>query len=750
MAKFCIDKPVAEKLKEAVKNKEIDIAKLYTSTSSERRAVFAKYTSNDLAQHINAAFERAMLSNQKNAIQKWAEAVFKSKENNPIAYEAIQTRIKDLDKIGVLDPVSQDAFLADLVAEKLGITVSLEEAKEIHRRAESLQKAFEKPTDEFGLPDMEYWVERKAMDKYLNSLNPSSVASVFFSIFTRGNMLLSVKSSALNILSNTEQGIMQAFERRLSSNQYTGLNNDLAKGFAKKVVQIYRKSGYDPTRMENLAVGQRRLGEEIIHSEGPGVVRKAGRFYEDLVFKNMMGLPDVVFSAVSFADSVNLASSKIALKEGLTGAQAKARAKEIFQDATSITPKTVEGEIVRSQAIANAQVATWTNESTLSEYGMAIRRALNKATGSIRLGDNLMAFVKTPANLVQFNIEAAGGGFIKIAYKLPEAIRQMGEGNPAPMREVERLAIRGGMGILTALALAFAFKPEDFVGEYDYLNPSEKDLAKLKNATYNAVKINGKWVSLDYLGGLAAPFVGIMYARKYGKNPFDGVYQYTRGVTGQLLKTPGLREIGDLVENVHRNIKRGELTATAKGLGDDTVSFIRARTIPAIVNDIAKGMDDIERSTGGLAIDRLKSGIPGLREKLPALINQITGEAVQSEGFVSTLLFGSRVKTANENKLLTEIDRLFGAGAGPAVTDIERASPRVKELREQIGDQKYAEALALYGHTYGTMASSLIEMPVYQIVPDETKKDFLNKIRDKSIEYTLISFGYKKQTKKKE
>ena len=62
-----------------------------------------------------------------------------------------------------------------------------------------------------------------------------------------------------------------------------------------------------------------------------------------------------------------------------------------------------------------------------------------------------------------------------------------------------------------------------------------------------------------------------------------------------------------------------------------TVDFIKARTIPSIVNDLAQAIDDYERNAYGSVIDSIKSNIPIVREDLPKKFSNITGQAVKSE-----------------------------------------------------------------------------------------------------------------------
>ena len=272
---------------------------------------------------------------------------------------------------------------------RLGATITAQEASTIADKATKLQE-LAKDTSKFGTPTIEYFEARKDMENYLESLNPSSRLKVLTSIIGRASMLASFKSPLLNIESNTIQAFLTGAERRINSRSFSGSNNSYAGEYIKFVNEVYKKSGYDISRMRTISGEQTVRGENIITSEGSGTIRRAGRFYEDIVFKGLMGAPDVAFSSVHFADSANLTSSKLADSMGLKGKAKKDKALAIFKDATSIDPKTPEGRKVREQAIADAEYATYTNESHLSNIALGIRKLLNIATGDVRLGDQMM------------------------------------------------------------------------------------------------------------------------------------------------------------------------------------------------------------------------------------------------------------------------------------------------------------------------------------------------------------------------
>ncbi len=742
MAKSCIPKAVVEKMKQAIRDGDINIKELYDMRSSlERRQVFESFTSSELAQDINASFEKAIVSKQKDALRKFVENTFNPKQKTEKNYANVVNRINELDKLGVLNDSNADNYLSDLIADVMGVSLTTQEIKGISEKANNLEELFNKPTDD-GIPPIEYWEARKKMDDYIASLTPSSNLRVLTSTIGRGSMLFSIKSPLVNIESNTVNAIVQAVEKRVASNNYKGLNGDFALNYIKKVNDIYQKSGYDISRMESITTNQRRLGEEVTSSQGEGPIRKVGQFYDDIVFKQLMGAPDVAFSSFAFADSADLASTKIAQQMGLEGDGAKATALEIFKDATKIKPDTVSGEIVRAQAIADAKYATWTNDGGYGDMAMSIRTAINNATGDIRLGDQLMPFIKTPANVIQAGVDAAGVGAFRGFLKLPEAKKAMLEGNGEPMKEVVRLFIRSGLGLTLATVLSFMFDPEDFIGEYDILSAKERDSARIKNAPYNSIKIGDKYISLDYFGPLASAFVGIMYGRKYGKDIPSSLFQYARGAGTQALKFPGLREFSGIIQDINNSAQKGDLGDITQGLTDDAIGYIRSRTIPAIVNDFARGSDAFERVADG-GVDRAKAGIPGLRETLPKKINQITGEPKKSEGFLSTMLFGSRIKKADESKIVTEFKTLSNAGYAPVASDIT-TSGRMKELKSQLDDKTFQQALEFYWKEYSKEVLQKLGSVSYIKSDNDKKKKELDKIRGEAVDKTLRKFNYKK------
>lgn len=750
MAVFCIPKHTAAKLKEAAAKGEINIKSLYEMDSKTRNEFWNQYVNKETAQFINAGFEKAVLDEQQSSLENWVKNTFSIKDK--AKKKDIIDRIGELSQSGALSPESAENFLSDLVAEKLGVTVSAEEAQEIDRRSREIQDAFTKPVDEFGLPDIEYFKKREEMNKYLQSLMPSNRLKVATSTIGRGTMLFSIKSPIVNIVGNTVQQLENRMEKRISNNSYEGkVDKKLMKAYIKKASLIYKKTGFDITRLNSYSDGRRILGEDIVHSEGKGLVRKIGRFYEDAVFKQLLSAPDVYFSSITFADTANIGATKLAKEEGLKGSEMVTRANEIFKDATSIVPQTIQGEYLRETAIADALVATFQNDTNYSSLALGIRKLFNMVSGDLRIGDQIMPFVKTPANVIGMTLDAGGVGLIKGVYKLPAAVKEMKAGNPELMRQVAKDFTRAGLGMSIAFIISSLFDPEDFIGRYP-TSQSEQELLTTKKARENSLRIGGKWVSLDYFGFLGGPLVGFLYAKKYGDGFLNDLYSYGSGLLLQSANIPGFEQIKDLTTDISRlKPEEGEgITETFKKFKTSAIDYLRARTVPAFVNDIAKATDTAEREVDSKKPwEKIKSGIPGLRQTLKEK-QDVFGAVIKGEPWWSVMLFGSRVQTARDNKIVSEISRLNDAGFIPTISRPEKsANSRMAQLKTQLGNDKFYEANSYFRNKYMTGVDRLIDKGSYKRLSDEDKKKAIDKIREDAIDSTLLKYHYKKPKKVK-
>jgi len=638
------------------------------------------------------------------------------------------------------------SILEEFVTDKLGISVSKSEVEAIRVRAEKIDVAQQKLGDDLGNPtkvqeNIDFFKAKREMENYLLSHDPAPKLRVLTGTIGRGMMLASVKSPILNIGSNLEAGFTEALARRLSGGGVKGADNKLAIDYLKMANKVYQETGYDISRMTDLkdsgSMGERVLGQTV-HSQGAGATRKVGRVVEDIVFKQLMGAPDVAFSSAHFADSVNTGALKMTKGD-------KAAAKELMTDAMRIQPTTPEGEILRAQGVLDAQVATWTNDTWASKFSEATRKVINDLSGDLRAGDYLLPFIKTPSNVVATGLDYAGLGVLKALGKTYKAFKTGELKNPEYIRSISKDLVRSGLGVAGAVVIAGTLGKDDFVGAYD---PKRSQIEALRNSNTNSIRVGDKWISTDWLGPLSVPVTAIMYARKYGKDTKDKPLQYLYGMGSAVTKLPVIQEIADTYKTYQYN-----KVQTAEELGDSLAEYVvgeaKSRLVPSIVSDVAKAVDPQVRDTSGgtLGSNKIKAGIPFVSKTLPAKTD-VFGTPIKGENAISDILFGARVKTDKETAVVKEVARVSDTlDTGVTFTDWSKSSSKtLAQFKEKVGEAKFEEAKVKYGQELKASLEKAIADPRYKNLKDEDKLKILNDKDQQAMNKIFTQYGFKYKT----
>lgn len=191
---FCLLPDQANKFIEALKNGNIDPAKLADMTSAERHDFFSKIVGEQDAHEVNALFEsKLLLKNQQAGLIRWAKNVSGITEQ---ARRDIVTRVENMSK--VLDPASEKVFLSDLAEKKLGTQVTIDEAHNITQLSGKAQAAREVlKTDPYNkAKQVEYGNKFLDLTEYLDSLKPANSSKLDFII----NLLNLPKSALTSVL----------------------------------------------------------------------------------------------------------------------------------------------------------------------------------------------------------------------------------------------------------------------------------------------------------------------------------------------------------------------------------------------------------------------------------------------------------------------------------------------------------------------------------------------------------------------
>ena len=652
-----------------------------------------------------------------------------------------QISAEDITKMLPEEKTALRSILEEFVAEKYGVNLTAEQVKSIADKAKRIDTAQEKVGENLGDPafyadNLEFLTAKMEMNNYLQSQNPASVLKVITGTIGRGTMLASVSSPVLNIGSNIEVGMTEALARRLASGQLKGADNALVMDYIRMANKLYQKTGYDISRMMSLddagSGGERVLGQTT-HAQGPGIVRKYGRVVEDIVFKQLMGAPDVAFASAHFADSVNLNAMKMAKGD-------KVHAREFMVDAMRLSPKTPEGKLLKAQGVMDAMTATWTDKTWASNLGEGVRKLMNDLSGDAGVGDYIFPFIKTPSNVVATGMDYAGMGIPKAAVETYRAFKSGNLKSPEYTRSLARNLVRSGLGLVGAMIITSQLDEDDFMGVYD---PQRAQIESLRNSNSNMFRVKGKWISTDWLGPLAIPVTAMMYAKKYGKaGKAEAAFQYGTGVVSAFENLPGIETLMQYVKDKVYKKEGMTLKEAASGTLDAVINSVSSRFIPRFIAEIARARDTVERKATG-AVNQIKAKIPGLRETLPEKRN-IFGEPIKTEPGLSVILFGSRVRTDQEDGVIKELsDVSRSLNKGITFTDWDKSSSKqLSQFKEKVGAEKYEEAKLKYGAQLKTDLYKLMDDKYWKL-SDEDKLLKINALDSKAMEKVFKSYGFK-------
>ena len=161
---FCLLPQYADEFLDKVKSGELSPETLIGMTSAERHAAFAEMMGEANAAKVNASFEsKLLLKNQQAGITRWIES---AKDLPKSVKRDLLSRVERMDK--VLNPAEQDRFLADLAKQRLGFSVSMEEAGHITHLAKAVSDA--RGALEAGGDRMDYGRARVAFGNYTSAL----------------------------------------------------------------------------------------------------------------------------------------------------------------------------------------------------------------------------------------------------------------------------------------------------------------------------------------------------------------------------------------------------------------------------------------------------------------------------------------------------------------------------------------------------------------------------------------------------
>lgn len=168
---FCLPKNLTEQFRQKLKSGEINPEKLMGMSSQQRRDYFSSFLGDLNAEKVNTLFEsKLLLKNQKKGIINWAKNVAGMQ---PEVLRDIVSRVEKMET--VLNPATEEGFLADIAAHKLGVTVTMQEAAEISSLAKNVSENKSKIKEDSPIGSQERLEYGRARVKFDNRVNDLKV-----------------------------------------------------------------------------------------------------------------------------------------------------------------------------------------------------------------------------------------------------------------------------------------------------------------------------------------------------------------------------------------------------------------------------------------------------------------------------------------------------------------------------------------------------------------------------------------------
>lgn len=544
-------------------------------------------------------------------------------------------------------------YIEKQAKEAIGIVLTADQTNTIIQKAQTIDKLFKK-TDALGLPDVDFFKAVKDLENYVNGIMPSGTIKVLTSIIGRAGMLSSPATYVMNGVSNAVNLVDTTLTHRLK-NIMTGHTNDtivdknLVDAYKQKIKDVFWETGQDITLMDSFVDDILYRGEKLrTHAQGAGFIRWLGRAAEKLVFQRMMSHPDTVFRARTyFTNILNNEATQQAYQEGLTGDTAKQRANSLFIEATHLQPQSEEARMIRQKARAESLYATFQQDSLLSETLLGLREKINKGLDTVGLGgaaDAMFPFVKTPANVIDSGLDALFGPF-RNPKNLIGALQDKRAGLTAQESKRIDKAVRSTAhmipGWILAILAVSLLDDDDYIPDYLSLSAKDRKIIQEKAGAFGAIKVGNYWMNTDYLGSLEIPLTAFL-EYKNANAVWDNLRSMAGGVITKAIDTPVIREIADTIEALKQ--VPGGRAKIDDVLTNSLGNYITA-AVPNILNTLAKSLDDYERDTERDVWKKIEAKIPGFRESLKPKTSEITGKPIQTQHWLITTLFGSRVHT---------------------------------------------------------------------------------------------------------
>lgn len=331
----------------------------------------------------------------------------------------------------------------------------------------------------------------------------------------------------------------------------------------------------------------------------------------------------------------------------------------VLNNTTEITQEMID--IAHQEALSR----TWNDNNNYTRFVLGVRKGLNKLNvNGYGLGDVLIPFAKTPANLTKAIVDYSPAGLISTINKGINLKRSLANGQYTATMQHEFVqslgkATAGTMLYILGIALA---KAGITSGDSD----DDKDTANFLKNTLGinsySIKIGGKSFTYDWAQPLAAPLsitANVVNSKSSdSKALLEGIVGSLDSAGSILLEQSFLQSINDVL-NDNDGVVSGII---------NEILELPARAVPTFSKQIADLVDGTQRTSFEYgkpiqsAVNSIKAKIPFVSKTLNPVVDTM-GREIQKYGgknnIFNVFLNPANVSTENISESAEEIYRLY-------------------------------------------------------------------------------------------
>lgn len=528
------------------------------------------------------------------------------------------------------------------------------------------------------------------------------------------NVMGNAVIAPVNYFSDLVSGAVDSAIYKKTGVRTTGTTNlkNYGKGFKTGLFQSYNdfKKGINTRNIE----GNRF---EITEGKSFNDKTKIGKALNkvDNLLSFMLDAGDRGFYEASFTNSINN--------------------QLVLNNTTEVTQDMID--IATNEALQR----TWQDNNDYTRFVLKARAGINKfgqkfliGNDSYGLGDVLIPFAKTPANLTKAIVDYSPVGLIDTINQGITLNRSLTNGQYTPQMQhqfVQSLgkATAGTMLYVLGIALANAGITS---GESD----DDKDVANFMKNTLGissySIKIGNKSFTYDWAQPVAAPLsitANIVSSKNNkGQALFEGILANLDTAGNILLEQSFLDSLNDVLSN-----NDGAISGII-----NEIMELPSRAIPTLSKQIVDLTDSTQRQTYEYnqpiqtAINSIKAKIPVLSQTLAPSVDTM-GREIQRYGgknnIFNVFLNPANVNTENISESAEEIYRLYKETGDSTI--MPRVSPYyINQDGEKITltSKQRAKFQEVAGDIVESSISNLLEDSTYNSYSDTDKAEIINKI----------------------